>query len=1498
MTRTRNTRKVNYNEDRQGLDDDFVDDVDDQEEGEEEVSQPGGVRSSGRSRRSSTRLNEYTHDAQEDEDEEPRRQAARQQESRGSLSIRLKRRKSGEGTKPELLQPVASGVQEEEEADAQGDDDPIHASAAAKADMSALAFEDDEASNPNGGPYQTRARNNINYAEGDDESDGPQRPGRKSKTNANASRKPQPSDFECDTDDHDEAEYGQRKPKRRIKSQADLRQSKVKKQARRTRKSDADGDFELSLDDSAEEELDLPDDDDDDLPEELPASQGTSYALRQRKQVNYYLPVIDGKSKAMPDDLDVTKYNFPRQGPLTFVDDTPKRRQPRKKAGWNGLPATMSGKDYAKLFGDGPDSSDDDVPTARRVLGAGLGGGAMLGGMPSSVSGLLGGAGGLGAFGGAATAHGAVDKDAQLGRIKPGSDGLADVDPFGPNMQVDFSSIGGLDSHVQQLKEMVSLPLLYPELFTRFKVTPPRGVLFHGPPGTGKTLVARALAASCSTDGQQISFFMRKGADCLSKWVGEAERQLRLLFEEAKNAQPSIIFFDEIDGLAPVRSSKQDQIHASIVSILLALMDGMDGRGQVVVIGATNRPDSVDPALRRPGRFDREFYFPLPDRKARREILNIHTRGWEPPLSDDFKDRLAEVTKGYGGADLRALCTEAALNAIQRRYPQIYKTNDRLLLEPESIHVDAKDFMMSVNKVVPSSKRAGAGSAAALPEHFQPLLGTAVAEATRILDSVMPPVSKRNALEEAMYEDEAPADLGVGSSSSLAAFGAAAATARAHDGGFGRELLLQSFETLRVFKPRVLIHGEEGMGQSIVGAAILHHLEGYHVQPLDIATLLGDSSRTPEAAVIQIFQEAKRHKPSVMYIPGIIHWANSVPEGVRTTLKSLLDSLSPSDPVMLLAVAEGPISELRRDVRNWFGFLPNNKYEVHRPGTAQRQAFFSDLLNYVARPPTEFPDGVPRRKRVLEDLPVAPPKPKKEPSKAELEQLQNQDERTLEHLKFRLSPVLSELRKKFKRFCRDARLEYNLQSLMSRFDYDPPSGGKVVVHLIYNQPIKGVRGAQLVSPAKPQPAAPLLIGSQELSELEPMTDVAAGQQAQVVIGGPAIGGEDVPLASQLSAPTAEADVSMVDASSQQTATGSQLVPPSLAITTEDAPPPSTPVKALQSAESLQVPGAADALSEDAPASGPPAEAFRRDMTIWLISLDKMHTRLFNSYYLTAEEFLDDVQKLVSNAEEAAEVDEDRVTKAYEMRTLALILIEQFVDPAFRLECAKAAKRIREREAAAAREAKDKATKESAGAELGATQAGAAQGAGVSADASATASGSATDATAPSTFATLKRGREDENGTSGPHDSDADEAARKRQRQTPQPIPSPANTHLQANGQNVSSQGVQASPARNGPMGMDSLLNGSNVTRSPSKTATQTQTFEINHEQLGMLANHMVTASADFTIDQLEQLRASAFNTVWQKRSDWNRTALIQELWGMTNQVADALRQEREEADRD
>ncbi|XP_035412100.1 ATPase family AAA domain-containing protein 2 isoform X2 [Cygnus atratus] len=215
-------------------------------------------------------------------------------------------------------------------------------------------------------------------------------------------------------------------------------------------------------------------------------------------------------------------------------------------------------------------------------------------------------------------------------------------DPMQIDSAIGFDNVGGLSEHITALKEMVIFPLLYPEVFERLNIQPPRGCLFYGPPGTGKTLVARALASECSQGDRKISFFMRKASDCLRKYVGESERQLRSLFEQAYQMRPSIIFFDEIDGLAPVRSSKQDHVYSSIVSTLLTLMDGIDNRGEIVVIGATNRLDSIDPALRRPGRFDREFLFNLPNKEARKEIFKIHTCDWIPKPADKLLDELAE----------------------------------------------------------------------------------------------------------------------------------------------------------------------------------------------------------------------------------------------------------------------------------------------------------------------------------------------------------------------------------------------------------------------------------------------------------------------------------------------------------------------------------------------------------------------------------------------------------------------------------------------------------------------------------------------------------------------------------------------------------------------------------------------------------------------------------------------------------------------------------------
>ena len=575
--------------------------------------------------------------------------------------------------------------------------------------------------------------------------------------------------------------------------------------------------------------------------------------------------------------------------------------------GAGGAPPVLGGPTgLGAVGGADSDSSDDEIMQRPKHTSTGLGG--TVGMTPTTTN-----PAGFGLFPmatgqthGADPVQGVSGTPANLGRMKD-RQALADADPLGVDPNVNFDGVGGLQGHIDQLKEMVALPLLYPEVFQRFHVTPPRGVLFHGPPGTGKTLLARALASSVSSQGKKVTFYMRKGADALSKWVGEAERQLRLLFEEARKTQPSIIFFDEIDGLAPVRSSKQEQIHASIVSTLLALMDGMDGRGQVIVIGATNRPDSVDPALRRPGRFDREFYFPLPNTEARRAILDIHTKGWNPPLDSDFKDEIAKATKGYGGADLRALCTEAALNAVQRRYPQIYKSNEKLQIRPETINVAARDFMISIAKIIPSSERSASSASAALPSHIEPLLRLPLKEIQDMVTKILPQKKSLTALQQAEFEDAED------------------------DRGMKAERMQQEFDRSRIFRPRLLIKGVSGMGQQYLANALLNHFEGLHVQAFDLPTLLSDSTRSSEAAIVQLFTEVRRHKPSIIYIPNVDIWYQTVGQAAISTFSGLLRSLPPTDPIMLLGVIDCNEEFDAQMPKEFFGLTRKSHYNVLKP---------------------------------------------------------------------------------------------------------------------------------------------------------------------------------------------------------------------------------------------------------------------------------------------------------------------------------------------------------------------------------------------------------------------------------------------------------------------------------------------------------------------------------------------------------------------------------------
>ena len=267
--------------------------------------------------------------------------------------------------------------------------------------------------------------------------------------------------------------------------------------------------------------------------------------------------------------------------------------------------------------------------------------------------------------------------------------------------RVTYDDIGDLEEAKRQIREIVELPLKFPQLFRRLGIEPPKGILLYGPPGTGKTLLAKAVATE--TDAYFISV---NGPEIMGKFYGEPEQRLRKIFEEAKRNAPAIIFIDEIDSIAPKRSEVFGEVEKRVVAQLLSLMDGIQERGQVIVIAATNRPDDIDPALRRPGRFDREIEVPVPNREGRKEILLVHTRN--VPLADDVDlDKLADVTHGYTGADLAALVREAAMAAIRRFIPEINKYEDQPV-PPEildKIKVTMKDFEEALKNVRPSALR-------------------------------------------------------------------------------------------------------------------------------------------------------------------------------------------------------------------------------------------------------------------------------------------------------------------------------------------------------------------------------------------------------------------------------------------------------------------------------------------------------------------------------------------------------------------------------------------------------------------------------------------------------------------------------------------------------------------------------------------------------------------------------------------------------------------------
>ncbi|TGC11034.1 CDC48 family AAA ATPase [Methanolobus halotolerans] len=273
----------------------------------------------------------------------------------------------------------------------------------------------------------------------------------------------------------------------------------------------------------------------------------------------------------------------------------------------------------------------------------------------------------------------------------------------GATRGVTYEDIGGLGSEIQRVREMIELPLKHPELFQRLNIEPPKGIILYGPPGTGKTLIAKAVA-----NESRANFLYIAGPEIMGKYYGESEERIRKIFEEAEDNAPSIVFIDEIDSIAPKRQNVTGEVERRVVAQLLTMMDGLEERGQVVVIGATNRLDAIDPALRRPGRFDREIEIGVPDNDDRLEILQIHTRG--VPLSEDvseeFLEYLAQHTQGFVGADLLALVQEAAMKSLRRALPDINLEEEEIAPEIlDILNVSKDDFETALREIEPSAMR-------------------------------------------------------------------------------------------------------------------------------------------------------------------------------------------------------------------------------------------------------------------------------------------------------------------------------------------------------------------------------------------------------------------------------------------------------------------------------------------------------------------------------------------------------------------------------------------------------------------------------------------------------------------------------------------------------------------------------------------------------------------------------------------------------------------------
>jgi len=426
--------------------------------------------------------------------------------------------------------------------------------------------------------------------------------------------------------------------------------------------------------------------------------------------------------------------------------------------------------------------------------------------------------------------------------------------------QVTYEDIGGLTEEVKKIREMVEVPLKHPEIFERLGIDPPKGVLLHGPPGTGKTLLAKAVA-----NESEANFILLNGPEIMSKFYGESEKKVRSIFEEAEKNSPSIVFIDEIDAIAPKREDVTGEVERRVVSQLLTMMDGLNARGKVVVIGATNRPNSVDPALRRPGRFDRELELRAPDKKGRLQILKIHTRNM--PLKRDVDlDFLSGITHGFVGADISALAKEAAMVVLRRLLPKFELKEDEPIPEEvlRELVVNKKDFEDALKVVRPSAMRE------VLVE--TPNIGW---NDVGGLDNV-----KRELKEAVEWPLKYP----------------------------------QSFKRLGIRPPKgILLYGPPGTGKTLLAKAVAKESEANFIQvkgPSLLSMWVGKS----EEGVRKIFERARQVSPCIIFFDEIdslagkrgLEHGQKVTERVLNQLLAEMDGIEDLSNVIVIGATNRP----------------------------------------------------------------------------------------------------------------------------------------------------------------------------------------------------------------------------------------------------------------------------------------------------------------------------------------------------------------------------------------------------------------------------------------------------------------------------------------------------------------------------------------------------------------------------------------------------------------